>query len=266
MNERRRGRWPCGWKANWSVKSRWGSGDCSAGYMKSRTTIRCVLDSTDMWLKLAGSRSLFSALRPWLLAEFSHCYNCFGAADKFNDMFIKAARGPANTCVPTLKNYAGLNLVCPCCCLTQIVEEVEHSPFWYVILSLIGSHLHFRFDIWWVTWDRGTVMIQYFCCNNLWLTLAFVHTVASSKLPYHGPHRLLVYHDVSSSHLRAVEAYIWWYSRDQKECACDSLPIGENRMNKFQSVPEKQWVQLLHPLSAPVVNVTQNSTLFGGGG
>ena len=37
------------------------------------------------------------------------------------------------------------------------------------------------------------------------------------------------------------------YLRHQKRCACDSPPIGENRMENFLSVPEIQEVQLLHP-------------------
>ena len=36
-------------------------------------------------------------------------------------------------------------------------------------------------------------------------------------------------------------------AQDIKKCACDSVPIGENRMEKFQSVPEILRVQLLHP-------------------
>ena len=47
---------------------------------------------------------------------------------------------------------------------------------------------------------------------------------------------------VDSRHLRVGRPQKCRYSR-----ACDSLPFGENRMDKFQSVPEIQWVQLLHP-------------------
>ena len=57
------------WKATWSVKPRWSSGNCSEVYRKSCTTIH--LSVLSMWLKLAGNRTVYSALRPWPLADCS---------------------------------------------------------------------------------------------------------------------------------------------------------------------------------------------------
>ena len=55
---------------------------------------------------------------------------------------------------------------------------------------------------------------------------------------------------------------ILWYSRHQKEFAYASSPIGKNRMEKLQSLPEIQGYSFCTPLSA--VKVTKNCPLFVG--
>ena len=74
-------------------------------------------------------------------------------------------------------------------------------------------------------------------------------------------------HDVPFIPVATAATLLFWrewlellcYLRHQKECACASIPIGENRIYKFQSV-----LGIRGKVFATPVNVTKMRPLFEG--